>query len=82
MKKSLNKTKSIQKAVKAYQYDPNLFYRSAVIIYGCAPQSVIDYNIGEKSYTSNRYVANQKLSLTEESVLIVYIEKHIIQIFR
>ena len=37
MEKSLNKAKSIQKAVEAYQYDSNLFYRSAAIIYGCAP---------------------------------------------
>jgi hypothetical protein len=75
MEKSLNKTKSIQKAVEIYQYNLNLSYRSAAIMYGCAPQSVIDYNIDEKSYISNRYVANQKLSPIEESVLIVYIKK-------
>jgi hypothetical protein len=75
MEKFLNKAKSIQKAVEVYQCDPNLFYRSAAIMYGCAPQSVIDYNIGEKSYASNCYVANQKFSLIEKSVLIVYIKK-------
>jgi hypothetical protein len=75
MKKSLNKAKSIQKAVEIYQYDPNLSYHSAAIMYGYVSQSVIDHNIGEKSYISNRYVANQKLLLTEESVLIVYIKK-------
>jgi hypothetical protein len=75
MEKFLNKIKSIQDAVEACQYNPNLFYRSATIIYGCAPQSVIDYNTGEKLYISNRYVANQKLSSTEESVLVVYIKK-------
>jgi hypothetical protein len=75
MEKSLNKAKSIQKAVEAYQYDSNLFYRSAAIIYGCVPQSIIDYNIDEKLYTSNRYVANQKLSPIEESVLVVHIKK-------
>jgi Leu/Phe-tRNA-protein transferase len=75
MEKSLNKAKSIQKAVEAYQYDLNLSYRSATIMYGCASQSVIDYNISEKSYISNRYVANQKLSSTEESALVVHIKK-------
>jgi hypothetical protein len=44
-------------------------------MYGCAPQSVIDHNTGEKSYISNRYVANQKLSPTGESVLVVHIKK-------
>jgi hypothetical protein len=44
-------------------------------MYGCAPQSVIDHNTDEKSYTPNRYVTNQKLSPTEESVLIVHIKK-------
>jgi hypothetical protein len=58
MEKSLNKAKSIQKAVEVYQYDPNFSYRSAVIMYGYAPQFVIDHNIDEKSYISNRYVAN------------------------
>jgi hypothetical protein len=58
MEKSFNKTKSIQKAVKAYQYNSNLFYRSATIIYGYVPQSIIDHNTNEKLYTSNRYVAN------------------------
>jgi hypothetical protein len=75
MEKSLNKDKSIQKAVETYQYDSNFSYRSATNIYGCAPQSVIDHNTGEKLYTPNRYVANQKLLLTKESVLIVYIKK-------
>jgi Leu/Phe-tRNA-protein transferase len=58
MEKSLNKAKSIQKAVEAYQYNPNLSYRSAAIMCGCAPQSIIDYNTGEKLYTSNGYVTN------------------------
>jgi hypothetical protein len=58
MEKSFNKAKSIQKAVEAYQYDLNFFYRSAAIMYGCVPQSVIDYNTGEKLYISNRYVTN------------------------
>jgi hypothetical protein len=75
MKKFLNKAKSIQKTVEINQYNPNLFYRSAATMYGCAPQSVIDHNTGEKLYTPNRYVANQKLLLTKESVLIVYIKK-------
>jgi hypothetical protein len=75
MEKSFNKIKSIQKTVEAYQYNSNFSYRSATIIYGCASQSVINYNIGEKSYTFNRYVANQKLSPTKENVLIVYIKK-------
>jgi hypothetical protein len=44
-------------------------------MYGCASQSVIDYNIGEKSYASNRYVTNQKHSLIKESVLVVHIKK-------
>jgi hypothetical protein len=44
-------------------------------MYGYVPQSIIDHNIDEKSYTSNRYVVNQKLSLIEESVLVVYIKK-------
>jgi hypothetical protein len=75
IEKSLNKAKSIQKAVEIYQYNSNLSYRSATIIYGYAPQSVIDHNTDEKLYTPNRYVTNQKLSLTEESVLIVHIKK-------
>jgi hypothetical protein len=44
-------------------------------MYGYASQFVIDHNTDEKSYISNRYVANQKLSLIEESVLVVYIKK-------
>jgi hypothetical protein len=44
-------------------------------MYGCVPQSVIDHNTGEKLYISNRYVANRKLSLKEEIVLVVYIKK-------
>jgi hypothetical protein len=44
-------------------------------MYGCASQSVIDYNIDEKSYAPNRYVTNQKLSLIKESVLVVYMKK-------
>jgi hypothetical protein len=44
-------------------------------MYGCVSQSIIDYNIGEISYVSNRYVANQKLLSIEESVLVVYIKK-------
>jgi acyl-CoA thioesterase len=75
IKKSFNKIKFIQKAVKAYQYNLNLFYRSAAIMYGYASQSIIDHNTDEKLYTPNRYVANQKLLSTEESVLIVYIKK-------
>jgi hypothetical protein len=44
-------------------------------MFGCASQSVIDYNTGEKSYAPNHYVANQKLSLTKKSVLVVHIKK-------
>jgi hypothetical protein len=58
MEKSLNKAKSIQKTVETYQYNSNLSYRSAAIMHGYAPQSVIDHNTDEKSYISNRYVAN------------------------
>jgi hypothetical protein len=75
IEKFLNKAKFIQKTVETYQYDSNISYRSAAIIYGCAPQSIIDHNNDKKSYISNRYVTNQKLSPTEESVLIVYIKK-------
>jgi hypothetical protein len=75
IEKSLNKAKSIQKAVEIYQYNSNLSYRFAATIYEYAPQSVIDHNTDKKSYAPNRYVANQKLSPIEESVLVVYIKK-------
>jgi hypothetical protein len=75
MEQFFNKAKAIQDAVKAYQNDPNLSYRAAAIIHGCVAQSVIDHNIDQKIYASDRYAANQKLSPTKEGVLVAYIKK-------
>ena len=47
MKKALNKSEAIQKAVEAYKNDDTLSMRAAARFYGCSDKSIANYLNGK-----------------------------------
>ncbi len=69
MKKALNKSEAIQKAVEAYKNDDIFNIRAAARLYGYSDKSIANYLNNKIKPAPDYFISYQKLSPIEEKIL-------------